>query len=214
MVFFSIILSLSFFGLAKINHETDAYTEMVDGDGDKQFDNPWAMNDGRFSFTFGETLDPNVPSGQQSCTISDSGCITGLGLFSIKKIGSISTISKIIKKHSKNSNRFGKEILISQIVRNLINIMVMDVIKTTSKNIQKQRPKTLNDIYKQKFPLVDFSHKMKKIDKEIKSIKVKTNDMFDSDKVKKNSLLITRKQLVEYISQWRNVQLGDVVKYE
>ena len=70
--------------------------------------------------------------------------------------------SKIIKKHSKNSNRFGKEILISQIVRNLINIMVMDVIKTTSKNIQKQRPKTLNDIYNQKFPLVDFSHKMKK----------------------------------------------------
>ena len=55
---------------------------------------------------------------------------------------------------------------------------------------------------------------IKIIDKEIKSIKVKTNDMFDSDKVKKNSLLITRKQLVEYISQWRNVQLGDVVKYE
>ena len=31
---------------------------------------------------------------------------------------------------------------------------------------------------------------IKIIDKEIKSIKVKTNDMFDSDKVKKNSLLI------------------------
>ena len=70
VVFFSIILSLSFFGLAKINHETDAYTEMIDGDGDKQFDNPWAMNDGRFSFTFGETLDPNIPS--QSCTIAVS----------------------------------------------------------------------------------------------------------------------------------------------
>ena len=55
---------------------------------------------------------------------------------------------------------------------------------------------------------------IKIIDKEIKSIKVKTNDMFDSEKVKKTSLLITRKQLVEYISQWRNVQLGDVVKYE
>ena len=107
------------------------------------------------------------------------------GLFSIKKIGSISTISKIIKKHSKNSNRFGKEILISQIVRNLINIMVMDVIKTTSKNIQKQRPKTLNDIYKQKFPLVDFSHKMKKIDKEIKSF-LKYN-MYNHKMVIKNT---------------------------
>ena len=107
------------------------------------------------------------------------------GLFSIKKIGSISSISKIIKKHSKNSNRFGKEILISQIVRNLINIMVMDVIKTTSKNIQKQRPKTLNDIYKQKFPLVDFSHKMKKIDKEIKSF-LKYN-MYNHKMVIKNT---------------------------
>ena len=107
------------------------------------------------------------------------------GLFSIKKIGSISTISKIIKKHSKNSNRFGKEILISQIVRNLINIMVMDVIKTTSKNIQKQRPKTLNDIYNQKFPLVDFSHKMKKIDKEIKSF-LKYN-MYNHKMVIKNT---------------------------
>ena len=55
---------------------------------------------------------------------------------------------------------------------------------------------------------------IKIIDKEIKSIKVKTNELFDSDKVKKNSLLITRKQLVEYISQWRNVQLGDKVEYE
>ena len=107
------------------------------------------------------------------------------GLFSIKKIGSISSISKIIKKHSKNSNRFRKEILISQIVRNLINIMVMDVIKTTSKNIQKQKPKTLNDIYKQKFPLVDFSHKMKKIDKEIKSF-LKYN-MYNHKMVIKNT---------------------------
>ena len=55
---------------------------------------------------------------------------------------------------------------------------------------------------------------IKIIDKEIKSIKVKTNELFDSDKVKKNSLLITRKHLVEYISQLRNVQIGDVVKYE
>ena len=61
----------------------------------------------------------------------------------------------------------------------------MDVIKTTSKNIQKQRPKTLNDIYNQKFPLVDFSHKMKKIDKEIKSF-LKYN-MYNHKMVIKNT---------------------------
>ena len=55
---------------------------------------------------------------------------------------------------------------------------------------------------------------IKLIDKEIKSIKVKTNDMFDSDLVKKNSLLNTKKHLTNYISQWDNVQLGDKVEYK
>ena len=44
---------MTFFGVAKMNHETDGLTLMEDSDGDKQFDNPWAMNDGRFSFTIG-----------------------------------------------------------------------------------------------------------------------------------------------------------------
>ena len=33
---------------------------MVDTDNDKQFDNPWVMNDGRFSFTFGHTYDESM----------------------------------------------------------------------------------------------------------------------------------------------------------
>jgi len=51
------------------------------------------------------------------------------------------------------------------------------------------------------------------IDNKIKSIKIKTNDMFDRDLVKKNSLLITKKHLTNYLSQWENVQLGDKVEY-
>jgi len=82
IVFISIILALFFFALAKINHDTDGITEMVDDDRDKQFDNPWAMNDGRFSFTFGETVDPNIPN--QNCNIDQAQCITGLGLFSFR----------------------------------------------------------------------------------------------------------------------------------
>ena len=46
--------------------------------------------------------------------------------------------------------------------------MVIDVINTTIKNIQNNKIKTINDIYKHNLPLVEFSHKMKKIDKEIK----------------------------------------------
>ena len=60
VVFFSIILAIFFFVIANINHTTDAQTLMVDTDNDKQFDNPWVMNDGRFSFTFGHTYDESM----------------------------------------------------------------------------------------------------------------------------------------------------------
>ena len=60
VVFFSIVFALFFFMIANINNTTDAQTRVVDGDNDKQFDNPWAMNDGRFSFTFGHTYDESM----------------------------------------------------------------------------------------------------------------------------------------------------------
>ena len=89
-------------------------------------------------------------------------------LFTIKKISSIPYLSKLINKHAKNMKKFRKEVIINQIVRELINLMVVDVIKTTKKNLQKIKPKSINDIYRQKRLIVDFSSKMKKIDKQIK----------------------------------------------
>ena len=60
VVFLSILFALFFFVIANINNTTDAQTLVVDQDFDKQFDNPWAMNDGRFSFTFGKTYDESM----------------------------------------------------------------------------------------------------------------------------------------------------------
>ena len=60
VVFFSIVFGLFFLVIASINNTTDAQTLVVDMDYDKQFDNPWAMNDGRFSFTFGRTYDESM----------------------------------------------------------------------------------------------------------------------------------------------------------
>ena len=40
----------------------------------------------------------------------------------------------MIKYHVKNIKKFRKEVIINQIVRNLINAMVLDVINTTQKN--------------------------------------------------------------------------------
>jgi len=107
------------------------------------------------------------------------------GLFTIKAIGSIPYLSKLINKHVKNIKNFRREIIISQIVRDLINLMVVDVINTTNKNLKRSNPQLINDIYKQDRLIVDFSDKMKMIDKQIKDF-LKRN-MYNHKKVVVNT---------------------------
>ena len=107
------------------------------------------------------------------------------GLFTIKKISSITCVSKLINKHVKNIKNFRREIIISQIVRDLINLMVVDVINTTNKNLKRSNPQLINDIYKQDRLIVDFSDKMKMIDKQIKDF-LKRN-MYNHKKVVVNT---------------------------
>tara|TARA_B100000029_G_scaffold320496_1_gene312885 strand:- start:8028 stop:9173 length:1146 start_codon:yes stop_codon:yes gene_type:complete len=89
-------------------------------------------------------------------------------LFTIQELCSLPFITKLINKHVKNINKYKREIIISQIIRELINLMVTDVINTTKKNLRRSNPQSLNDIYKEDQLLVDFSDKMKKIDVQIK----------------------------------------------
>ena len=107
------------------------------------------------------------------------------GLFSINKIKKIPYLSEIIDKHTFKKNQFRREIIISQIVRDLINLMVIDVLNTTNKNIEKIKPKTIDDIYKTNYMMVDFSSKMKKIDQHIKLFLKK--NMYNNTKVLKNT---------------------------
>ena len=90
------------------------------------------------------------------------------GLFTIEKFNSIPFVSRLINKHVNNTKNYRKEIIINQIVRELINVMVVDVINTTNRNLKKYNPQSIKDIYKQDHLLVDFSDKMKKVEKQIK----------------------------------------------
>ena len=102
-------------------------------------------------------------------------------LFTLSKLSTIPFISNLVKKHLRNIHKFRREIIIGQIVRELINIMVIDVIKVTNKNLRKSDPQSINDIYKQEHLIVDFSGKMKMIDREIKDF-LKIN-MYNHKKV-------------------------------
>ena len=90
------------------------------------------------------------------------------GLFTIEKFNSLSFVSQWINKHVSKIKNFRREIIINQIVRELINVMVVDVIKTTTMNLKKYNPQSIKDIYKQDCLIVDFSDKMKKTDMQIK----------------------------------------------
>ena len=59
--------------------------------------------------------------------------------------------------------------------------MVVDVIRTTQKNLKKFHPQSIGDIHKQDRLIVDFSDKMKNIDKQIKDF-LKQN-MYNNKKV-------------------------------
>ena len=65
--------------------------------------------------------------------------------------------------------KYSIDLIIRQIIREIINEMVKDLILTTQKNIKNRKIKNLNDVFFSKFPLVTFSHNMKKFDKRIKS---------------------------------------------
>ena len=107
------------------------------------------------------------------------------GLFTISKISTIPFLSELINKHIKNIKKFRREVVINQIIRDLINLMVVDVLTTTNKNLKKINPTVVKDIYNHDSLIVDFSSKMKILDKEIKSF-LKRN-MYNHPKVLVNT---------------------------
>ena len=131
--------------------------------GDKLFDN-------KISFSTFPSLEAQIAGISDDIAYNNHDLEDGLraGLFTIKKFSSLPFISKLTRKHLKKIKNFRREIIINQIVRDLINLMVLDVIKTTNKNLLKINPQHIKDIYKENTKIVDFSPKMKIIDNQIK----------------------------------------------
>ncbi len=138
----------------------------------------------KISFNNYPSLEAQVASISDDIAYNNHDLEDGLraGLFTINEISTIPGLKNLINKHLKNIKRYRKEIIINQIVRDLINLMVLDVINTTNRNLRAAKPKTLKDIYYYNGLIVNFSNKMKIIDIDIKK--------FLNDKMYNNKLVL------------------------
>ena len=141
----------------------------------------------KINFKSSPSLEAQISSISDDIAYNNHDLQDGLraGLFSIDKISTLPFISKLVKKHQKQLKNFRKEIIINQIVRDLINLMVIDIINTTKKNLKKNKLKNINDIYRQKNKIVHFSEKTREIDIQVKDFLKK--NMYNNKKVLTNT---------------------------
>ena len=141
----------------------------------------------KINFSESPSLEAQVASISDDIAYNSHDLEDGLksNLFYLRDLENIPILNKIIIKHKKKLKDYSVDLVIRQIVREIINEMVEDLIITTQKNLKKNKIKNLNDVFKSKYPLVVFSHKMRKFDKRIKSF-LRTN-MYYHRKVKSNT---------------------------
>ncbi len=110
-------------------------------------------------------------------------------LFNLKDLSKLNFYKEFVEKCGlkPDSGRFKKEL-----VRNLINKMVIDLIIQTEKNLQKIKPKNVNHIRNAGFNIASFSTKMKKNISEIRFFlnKKMYNHKTVSNKTKKYKKII------------------------
>jgi len=119
-------------------------------------------------------------------------------LFKLEELAEINFFRDIYKKYKKKINKQNYIIATHQIIRDSIDFMIKDLIKNTKKNLSDNKVKTLNDICRRSFFIVDFSNKIKNSVNEIRLF-LKTK-MYNNKKVlKKNNKgkLIIKRLFIE-----------------
>ncbi len=124
----------------------------------------------RIKFSSSPSLEAQIASISDDIAYNSHDLEDGLNsnLFKLEDLEHIPVLNTIILKHKKKLKIHSNDLIIRQIIREIINVMVKDIIITTQKNLKKNKIKNLNDVYRAKYPIVTFSKKMKKFDKKIK----------------------------------------------
>ena len=89
-------------------------------------------------------------------------------LFKLEELIEINFFRSIYKKYKNKINKHNYKIATYQIIRDSIDIMIKDLINNTKKNLIYNNIKSLKDISKTNFLMVDFSDKIKNSENEIR----------------------------------------------
>tara|TARA_B100001063_G_scaffold243343_1_gene273743 strand:+ start:24 stop:1142 length:1119 start_codon:yes stop_codon:yes gene_type:complete len=89
-------------------------------------------------------------------------------LFKLEELVEIKFFKDIYKKYKKKINKQNFKVVTYQIIRDSIDLMIKDLINNTKNNLSYNKIKTLKDVYKTSFLMVEFSNKIKNSENEIK----------------------------------------------
>ena len=126
---------------------------------------------GKINFSKNPSLESQISSISDDIAYNSHDLEDGLkaNLFEINDIKDVPVISDIIRKHKSKIKKNQKELALRQIIRDMINTMVKDVVNNTKKNLKYEKIKNIQDVYKSKIQLVNFSERMINFDFTIKS---------------------------------------------
>ena len=90
----------------------------------------------RIKFSLSPSLEAQIASISDDIAYNSHDLEDGLksNLFKLQNLENIPVLNLIVLKHKKKLKNFSVDLIIRQIVREIINVMVQDIIKTTQKN--------------------------------------------------------------------------------
>ena len=107
-------------------------------------------------------------------------------LFRLEELVEINFFKDIYKKYKNKINKKNYKIATYQIIRDSIDFMIKDLIRNTKNNLKFNKVKSLKDIKKTSFLMVDFSDKVKNSENEIRYF-LKTKMYNNKDVLAKNN---------------------------
>ena len=134
------------------------------------------------------TLEAQIASISDDIAYNSHDLEDGLkaNLFTINDLKYIPILSDIIKIHEKRINKLNQDLFIRQIVREIIDVMVKDIINSIKKNIRINNIKSINDIYNLNKTIATFSSEMNLFNVLIKNF-LKKNMYLNKDIQKKTN---------------------------